>query len=385
MYYAITHNRNTRQLKTDHRLYPEEWDMRHTEVNLKSAPKERKEHLLSLKKKLKKESQLWAFLIRQFDLKQQDYQPEELISSFSTAKEKSLLFYFMQQTIERIRLLGRESSAENYEATFRSFQKFRQGKDLLLLEIDSELMVEYEAWLKKGGTSPNTSSFYMRNLRSIYNQAVEKMLTPQKFPFKKVYTGIGKTLKRAIDLDTIREIREMEFSAGNSLDYARDLFLFSFYTRGMSFVDMAYLKRSDLQNGVLSYRRRKTGQLLTIKWEKCMQDIIDKHEIQGSEYLLPIIKPTEPDRKQYRNASHWINYKLKEIGRRLSLPIQLTLYVARHSWASIAKSKQIPVSVISECMGHESEYTTQIYLASLDTATIDNANRIVIQSVCKDA
>ena len=150
----------------------------------------------------------------------------------------------------------------------------------------------------------------------------------------------------------------------------------------MSFVDMAYLKKKDLQNGVLSYRRQKTGQQLFIKWEKPMQDIVSKYDTDGTPYLLPVIRDMETDtRRQYKNAAHLVNDKLKKLGERLGLGIPLTTYVARHAWASIAKSKNIPLSTISEAMGHDSENTTRIYLASLDTSVVDKANSLILKSL----
>ena len=189
------------------------------------------------------------------------------------------------------------------------------------------MMMAYEAYLKNNGVSPNSSSFYMRNLRAVYNRAVEKELTSQCFPFKHVYTGVDKTVKRAVPLKVIKKIKEMDFSMNPSF----------FYTRGMSFIDMAYLRKKDLQNGVLSYRRRKTGQQLFIKWEKCMQEIVDKYDTSQSNYLLPIIKPFGEidERKQYIYAAHNINRCLKIIGKELGLSVSLTLYVARHAWARV--------------------------------------------------
>ena len=165
--------------------------------------------------------------------------------------------------------LGKVRTSETYTAALASFMKFRDGQDILLCEIDSDTMMLYEAWLKSKGICPNSISFYMRILRAVYNRAVEKELTEQKYPFKHVYTGISKTVKRALPLKAIKRIKELDLTLKPHLDYARDMFLFSFYTRGMSFIDMAYLKKSDLKNGVIIYRRRKTGQQLTIKWEKC--------------------------------------------------------------------------------------------------------------------
>ena len=243
-------------------------------------------------------------------------------------------------------------------------------------------MLEYENYLKTKGLTPNSTSFYMRNLRAIYNQAVERNLTIQKYPFRHVYTGIEKTIKRAVPLKTIRQIKELNLSPYPLLDYARDLFLFSFYTRGMSFVDMAFLRKKDLHNGILTYRRRKTGQQLFIKWEKPMQAIIDKYDTQESPYLLPIIKTIGRNEwRQYKTAAHLVNQKLKHLGARLDINIGLTMYVARHAWASIAKSKNISTSIISEAMGHDSENTTRIYLASLDTSMVDKANNLIITAL----
>lgn len=307
-------------------------------------------------------------------------------SAAMAAKGTNQLFTFMEGIIAHLKVLGRTRTSETYATSLKSFRRFRGDKDLALEAMDPELMTTYEAWLKNCGLSPNTSSFYMRNLRAVYNRAVEKGLTTQQFPFKHVYTGVEKTVKRAVPLKTIRQIREMDLSDSPASDFARDMFLFSFYTRGMSFVDMAYLRKKNLQGGILSYRRRKTGQQLFIKWEKCMQVIVDKYAMPQSDYLLPIVKPScsLEERKQYIYTSHNINRRLKIIGHKLGLSLPLTMYVSRHAWASIAKSKNVPVSVIGEALGHESEATTRIYLASLGTPAIDKANNLILKSLERD-
>lgn len=187
----------------------------------------------------------------------------------------------MEVSIASLKRSGKLRTSETYITTFSSFMKFMKGKDILLSNLDSDLMVAYEAHLKEQGVSLNTISFYMRILRATYNRAVEKGVTRQRYPFKHVYTGIEKTVKRAVTFKVIKQIKEMDLSYSSSLEYARDMFLFSFYTRGMSFIDMAYLKKTDLENGVLTYRRKKTGQLLSIKWEPCMQDIVDKYSVKN--------------------------------------------------------------------------------------------------------
>lgn len=312
---------------------------------------------------------------------QEDYRSDKVMQSF---------LGFMEDSIIWLKNLGKSRTSETYTSTMNSFRRFLRestsGKgsndsDVSIVDVDSDMIMAYEAWLRNEGLSHNTSSFYMRNLRAIYNRAVEKGLTLQRCPFRYVYTGVEKTIKRAVSLNVIRQIRKMDLSRNPSQDFAKDMFLFSFYTRGMSFVDMAYLKKTDLSGGILSYIRRKTGQKLFIRWEKCMQEIIDKYDMPESIYLLPIIKVSKnvDERTQYINMSHRVNRGLKNIGKRLELPHPLTMYVARHAWASIARSKNVPLSVISEGMGHNSESTTRIYLASLDRMMIDKANVLILK------
>lgn len=296
-------------------------------------------------------------------------------------RKESTLFVFMEEVTATLESLGKVRTSETYKSSLDSFRKFRKGRDLSFRKFNQEMMNEYEAYLKARGVSKNTSSFYMRTLRAVYNRAVNKGLTIQRYPFKYVYTGVDKTLKRAVSVQTMKRIKNLDLSSEEKLDFARDMFMFSFYSRGMSFVDMAYLRKKDLNNGILTYRRHKTGQLLHIRWEACMQEIVNKYRNEQSAYLLPIISTNdiEEQRKQYIYYAHNINRYLKKIGEKLDLTLPLTMYVARHSWASIAKNKNVPLSVISDGLGHGSEKTTRIYLSSLDNVEIDKANRMIMR------
>ena len=287
---------------------------------------------------------------------------------------------FMESIIEEKMNAGRIRTAETYLSSLNSIRKFLNNRNMPLDEFNSSLMLSYESYLRDRGVSPNSSSFYMRTLRAVYNRAVENGLTKQKYPFRHVYTGIGKTVKRAIPLLAIKRLKDLDLSQFPKQEFARDMFFFSFFTRGMSMVDMAYLKKSNLNNGILTYRRRKTGQLLHIKWEKCMDEIVKKYTHPHDEYLLPLITSScsLSSRQQYLYSAHKINYNLKITGARLGLSIPLTMYVARHSWASIARYTNIPISVISEGMGHDSEKTTLIYLSQLDNTAVDKANRKIL-------
>ena len=380
IYYQIIKSRVIRQLKTGYRLFLYEWN--EVESLIIITNNSRRDYLQSIEERIGWDIKRLQSIIDQLEARQVRYTADEIISTFNKQANEQSLFNFMQSVIVRLQQMGKRRTSETYHFTLRSFMQFRRGKDVLLEDVDSDLMLMYEAHLHKRGLTKNSSSFYMRILRAVYNRAVEKNLTINRTPFKHVYTGIDKTVKRAIPLKAIKQIKNLDLSLQPSLQFARDMFLFSFYTRGMSFIDMAYLKKKDLSNGILSYRRRKTGQQLFIRWEKCMQEIVEKYENPLSEYLLPIIKPMNGDeRTQYQNAMSLINRKLKTIGAITGIQIPLTMYVARHSWASAAKNKNVPISVISEGMGHDSETTTQIYLASLDTAMVDNANSMILNSL----
>lgn len=381
LFYQVIHKRVPRQIHTGYKLYPQEWDAENKEIVFPPGIGDnRRNYLASLKDALRKDIKRLKSIISRLERADGTYTAEDVVESYLSPTDTHSFISFAHTLVGQLKQIGKQYTA--YETAINSFTRFRKEQDVPLDEVDSDLMMAYEAYLKSKGICPNSSSFYMRNLRAIYNRAVDKELTEQRNPFKHVYTGIDKTVKRAVPLSVIRQIRDLDLNLHPAMDYARNIFMFSFYTRGMSFIDMAFLKKKDLQNGVLSYRRHKTNLQLFIKWEKPMQELIDKFDTSGTPYLLPIIKNCDNDaRKQYKSDAHRVNQSLKKIGKMLGLAISLTSYVARHSWASIAKSKNIPIATISEAMGHDSENTTRIYLASLDTTVVDKANSLILKSL----
>lgn len=379
IYYQIIHKRVIRQMNTDYRLFKEEWN---EETGLPAITTgERADFLLAIKERMDWDIKRLESIISRLEWSKAVFTADDIVSAFQR-QDGQTFFVFMRDIISRLKQSGKARTAETYTSALGSLKKFREGKDLLFDEVTSDLMQLYEAHLRGRGVGKNTISFYNRILRATYNRAVEKGLTEQRYPFRHVYTGIEKTVKRAIPLEAVKRIKNLDLSLRPGLEFARDMFIFSFYTRGMSFIDMAYLKKKDLSDGVLTYRRRKTGQLLSIRWEKCMQEIVDRYDTGSGCYLLPIIRNAgENERGQYQNAMFLVNRKLKVIGRMTDLQLPLTMYVARHAWANAAKNKHIPLSVISEGMGHDSEQTTLIYLASLDRAVVDNANSLILNSL----
>ena len=343
IYYQIIHDRKVRQLLTNYKLFPAEWDERRSMVTA-GRNSERKSFILSIRERIRWDMERLTKIGRKLDAEGLIYTADEVIDEFNRYAHEYSLFNFMESLIARLKQNGKTRTSETYRSTLNSFKKYIPP--------------------------------------AVYNRAVEDDIIENRNPFRHVYTGVDKTVKRALPLALIKKIKVLDLSLIPTLDYARDMFLMSFYLRGMSFIDMAFLRKTDLENRYVTYRRRKTGQQLIIEWTKEMQMILDKYPENNSDYLLPIIRNTGTnERCTYRNAGYNINHNLKRIAEMVGITIPLTLYVARHSWASAAKAKGIPVSVISEGMGHDSEATTQIYLASLDTSAVDKANSLILRSL----
>ena len=310
-------------------------------------------------------------------------------------KTSESLFQFMNLHIALLMKNGQYRTMLHYKATLNSFKRYRDNKDIALSEIDAEAMRSYEAYLHHTAeVCRNTSSFYLRILRATYNKAVAKGLTPQQHPFKDVYTGIAQTRKRAIPTESVSQIKRLDSvkDLTPKEEMARDTFLMCFYLRGISFIDLAHLRKSDLKDDYLHYTRSKTGQRLTIRWEEEMQELMKKYQAQtcSSPYLFPFlvdyrnksqdktIDKIQEEVRLYHNAEARISYHLRKLGAKIGVKGKLTLYVARHSWATTARDKNIPISVISEALGHHSETTTQIYLNSIKSSEVDDANAKIL-------
>lgn len=299
-------------------------------------------------------------------------------------KSSTSVFCYMQSLIVHKMNMKCYGTAKTYVSAMCNFQKFRKGADICFDAMDCELMQQYETWMLHSGLKRNSASCYLRTLRTMYRRALEDGIATDADIFRKVHISIGKTCRRAISAKDIWTIRNLDLSHLPSLEFARNIFMFSFYTRGMSFIDIAHLKKSDLRNGLLTYNRRKTFQSLTILWEPPMQAIVDIYadETRNTPYIFPIIKgDTYADRIRCGQALQRVNRSLKRIGRMAGLSIPLSTYVARHSWASIARNTDMPLAVISEGLGHDSDRTTQVYLASLDTSAVNKANKKIIEMI----
>lgn len=317
---------------------------------------------------------------------------------------KKKLLSFMDEVIEQLQRENRMGSAGNYRRTRRSFELFLQRKgwkDVPFRKVDATLLAEYGEWLLLEECHRNTMAFHMRYLRATYNKALRTgmaSIPSTGHPFMHVTTMPAPTSKRATDTDIIKQLCTLDIRASliaagkrqdkklektlNDLAFARDIFLFCFYACGMPFVDFAYLSRENLRNGKLFYMRHKTSRYIEMEILPRMQQFIDQYAVEGP-YLFPILKAVSPKEAycQYLKALRKFNHKLDMLSRMLGPDVKLTSYVARHSWATTVYHHDMPVSYISQRMGHTTELTTRNYLKSFECSKIDEVNKRILHQV----
>lgn len=380
IFYQVTHRRIVRQITTDYKVFPEEWDTG-TSMILEDCKKGagRLGVVRTIAQKIHCDMERLDGIIAKYENGYREYSADMIVAAFQCMAEERSFFHIMRKSIIRLRQLNRTGTAKNYNAALNSFMRFRRNEDIPIDVLNCSIVEDFQTYLRMKDLTPNSISFYMRILRAAYNNAAGNGLTLDRKPFRNVFTGMEKTLKRAISICDIRRMKNLDLSLKPNLEFARDLFMFLFYCRGMSFIDAAFLRKTDIQGDVLSYHRHKTGQLLHVGMLPEIEGILDRYADMESPYLLPIITVAGIDeRKQYEAALRRVNNALKIVAKMLNLKMPLTTYVARHAWASIAKLKNVPVNVISDALGHDSIATTQIYLAAIDTSTIDKVNEMII-------
>lgn len=319
----------------------------------------------------------------------QEFHIQDILSDMCKKKSLNCVETFFSTTISKLVLEQKYGTASQYQSSLSSFSQYLRKKGiekLLFKEFDSLIVLDYMHYLRKRCITENTVNMYIKILRALYNKARKAGVDVGKHsPFKDIQLRKQETLKRALSVNDIYRIAICDLSCNHLKEQARDIFMFSFYTRGMSFVDIIHLQESAIIDDMIYYERQKTGQRLQIKIESPLREIIEKYKNRDSSYIFPILSDkAQPNRSlytSYRYALGRINRSLKRLGRDLGINQPLTTYVARHSWATIAKLQGAPISGISESLGHRSENTTLIYLRAFGNEVIEQINKNVIDSV----
>ncbi len=294
----------------------------------------------------------------------------------------SYLLAFCNDVMDEMVTAGKVGNARVYKTMRNSIQTFLKNKDVPLRQVTFGWLKKYEAWYLGRGNSVNGLSVNLRTLRALYNRAVKQgLIGKENYPFDNYSIKHEKTQKRAITKKDIEKLRSF-VPATSRQTRAKDYFFMSFYLMGASFIDLAFLRATDIRDGRIEYRRRKTGQLHSIKITPPLQEILDKYlkDKKGDEFILNVISANNI-KKQYvqaRDELRRYNRSLKEIGSICGIDANLTSYVARHSFASIANNKNVPLTVISQALGHNDPKTTAVYLSAFNDDTMDQYNEMII-------
>lgn len=281
------------------------------------------------------------------------------------------------------RSAGDESTADLYRAVRNHFECFNRKKELALKDMTVEMVYGFLEWLREKGLRVNSVNSYMSNLRAMYNRACRGWVNkPLESPFAGLRLKREETLKRAMPAQVIEQIASLDLKEEPKKQLAADLALFSFMACGMPFVDLVHLTRENLIDNekVLTYNRQKTGVLIQMEVTMGMQLLIDRYSRPGARYLFPVL-PENATHEQYKYSLACQNEYLEEIGKLLNWDGKLTTYVFRHSWASEAYHNHVPISIISQALGHTSEKMTHIYLQAFSAKEVGKAVKQVAEKV----
>lgn len=297
------------------------------------------------------------------------------------------LIKFMNSVTEELRIGGYYGTAHIYRSSLNALCAFNNSKELLFTKITPEFLKHYESYLRQRGCSWNTVSTYLRTLRATYNRAIDNRIAPYvPHLFKHVYTGTRADKKRALNACDMALMlnAHREEKVPQPLNRAQGLFVLMFLLRGLPFVDLAYMHKNDLNENVITYRRRKTGRQLTVTVPPDAMELLDQYmnTDANSPYLFPILSSKEDSKEAYREyqlALRMFNSQLALLGNVLGVRTNLSTYAARHTWATMAYHCEVHPGIISEAMGHSSITVTETYLKPFRDKKIDEANLKIIE------
>lgn len=304
-------------------------------------------------------------------------------------KEKGNLTLFMEQLIRSLKEEERFSTAHIYQSTLNAFKLFCKTEVIRFSQIERSKLKQFENHLRNKGCAWNTVSTYMRTLRSTYNKAADNGLAEEKPRlFRYVYTGVQAKTKRALDAKDMNRLLHAPLSKPlpPNMEKSRAWITLMFLLRGMPFADLAHLHKKDLQGSVISYRRRKTGTLLTVEVPPAAMSLIRQYgnTDSASPYLFPILdgnRKVEENYVEYQHALRKLNRDLKQLAAYCGIPQRVSSYTSRHTWATLAKYCHFSEQLICDALGHSSTKVTETYLKSFGNDELNKANKVIINHI----
>ncbi len=379
-------------------LYPQEWDREQQTVIYPENDPGRTAYLEEVEAKIAASVETVQDIVTSLE-KQGRYTVGDIVGKLRRKKDDGKLLGYAEALAEEAEQNKQFRLADAYRTVSNGLVKFNKNVDIPLNHINATLMKDFETAMMNRGLKPNTISFYMRNLRAIYNKAVKARRIPvkQSNPFAGVYTKVHQTAKRALTVEETTHFYEVDFDAlrkrhpagtcgrehTENLHFAHRLFMFCFFAQGMCFIDMAHLRKENIKDGICTYYRKKTRKQVEVKVNEGMQQIIDSFadEVRDSPYLFPIITGEgETARREYETALRTQNRRLKALAKLAAIgkDKRLTTHVARHSFATLVRGGGMPAGVISEMLGHSTEKMTHNYFASFERSYYDQAYHIIV-------
>lgn len=318
-------------------------------------------------------------------LDKEEFTADSLINEQAPQIKAQTVEEFYQTLIADLKDKGRIGNSYAYLNSYNSLKSFNRGKKLTYTfsHIDLNFLRAFEDWMQQKGNKETTMSFQFRTLRAIIKRAIEShVVSPDKNPFEsfKVSKFNTKTQKRALSKEEIMMIVNSNAEVGSRREFARDIFTFSYFCGGISFVDIANLTMDNIQDDRLIYHRQKTNGAINLKLSQQAIALISKYEHHRllSGYLFPIlntkrhITPMQKNNRVHKICAQ-VNGELKSLAKDLKITADVTTYVARHSFATVLKKSGVNIGIISEALGHQDIKTTAIYLSKFDNEQIDEA------------
>lgn len=381
--FRIIQNRKSTNISTGVFLRAEDWDepgkaIRKTHPNYKLL-----NH--SIKKKF---TDLEGRLIGA-EMTEQNIDLQKLTLTIKGEKAAVPTFFEYGYTwVERLKVGGKVGNARAYENTLKRLETFLGHSKLKFSDINYEFLEDFQAGFRGNGAKQNTIAFYLRTIRTIYNKAIKAKIVQRKdYPFEDFTISHESTAKRAVSKGVIQKLENLDLPAGSRIWHSQQYFLLSFYLIGISFVDLSYLRWTDIQSGRLMYKRKKTGKIYNIKLIDKALLILEQYRTIGNEtpYILPIIPISASGdliKEMYhtRQGSKYCNIDLKKMATLAGICENLSTYVSRHSWATIARNLGYSKDLIAEALGHEyGNDVTGIYLDHYSNGVIDAVNERVTE------
>ncbi len=379
----ITKDRKTKYFNTIYKSSEKEWDAAAGCFNKRNSNyMQNNRLLLKIKARALK---VYADL----DFEKEYFNLDDFSRRFRVDSNPSndYVFPFWQEIVAELKLGGRMGNATMYEETMKSIRQFCNFKKIRFIDINNTFLNKYEAWLRSRGGTDGGISIKQRTLRALYNKAIERdVIKDFNHPFRtyKISKLKGRGIKKALHLDQVNKIIQLDLAKHLHLRDARNYFVFSFYTRGMNYTDMMVLKWEDIDSTTVSYIRNKTKGRFVITILPPVRAILNYYSAHAlpTEYVFPILlkdglTPAQIDHRKKKTLAKY-NRDLKEISGHCGINKSLSSYVARHSFANCLKQKGVATDVIGESLGHKDITTTQVYLKELGSTVLDDAAALLV-------